>query len=367
MLGDWIRLWERREMAKAGVAGLILILFASLTVAGAQQTAGTPAPPPGGTASQANSTAAPNAIPGTETGDYIVSPEDLLEVNVMDVPEVTRAYRVSSNGFLTLPLLPQPIAAAGNTLGQLSHLIAAKFREAGMLNNAEVTVALRETRLHTVLVSGEVRRPQTYTVYGPTRLLDLIGQAGGLADEAGDEAVITRGPAGVRADLAEATQPEAISAAATGQSFTVNIRMLMQTGDDKSNILLYPGDRVTVQRAALVYVLGAVLHPGGYVLNEAHREVTVLKALAMAGDVTYVAKKQRITLLRRNPNLPGEKRDEIPVNYKAMVKGQVADVKMKPDDILYVPESNAIKAWHTSINAMVSSAALAAPGLIIYH
>src|SRR5579862_821527 len=55
--------------------------------------------------------------------DYTVSPEDLLEIEVMDVPEVSRTYRVSSNGFLTLPLLTEPIPAAGETLDGLSKLI----------------------------------------------------------------------------------------------------------------------------------------------------------------------------------------------------------------------------------------------------
>ena len=76
-----------------------------------------------------------------------MSPEDLLDVNVMDVPEVSRTYRVSSNGFLTLPLLPEPIPAAGETLEQLSHLIATKFHDAGMLNNAQVTVSLTRNKV----------------------------------------------------------------------------------------------------------------------------------------------------------------------------------------------------------------------------
>src|SRR5208283_2657899 len=113
-----------------------------------------------------------------------------LDINIMDVPEVSRTYRVSSNGFLTLPLLPEPIPAAGVTLDQLSHLIAAKFHDAGMLNNAQVTVSLRETRFHTVLVSGEVKHSQSYPIYGPTRLLDVLVQAGGLADDASNDAII---------------------------------------------------------------------------------------------------------------------------------------------------------------------------------
>src|SRR5208337_4546107 len=108
---------------------------------------------------------APPEARKTPSGDYTVSPEDLLDVYVMDVPEVTRTYRVSSNGLLTLPLLPEPIPVAGETLEELSHLIAARFHDAGMLNDAHVTVSLVETRLNTVMVTGEVRTPQAYPVF----------------------------------------------------------------------------------------------------------------------------------------------------------------------------------------------------------
>jgi polysaccharide export outer membrane protein len=269
-----------------------------------------------------------------------------------------------------LPLLPEPIAAAGKTLDQLSKIVATKFREAGMLNNAHVSISLRETRQHTVLVLGEVRRPQAYPIFGPTRLLEVLVQAGGLAETAGNDAIIMRGEAGARADLARSGRTGGADPSAQGQTFTLNIRKLVDTGEDSTNIELYPGDRVTVQRASLVYILGAVARPGGYVLNEASHQVTVLKALAMAGDVAPLAKKNRITILRPEPGLAGEKRIEIPVNYKAMLHGQIPDQRLKPDDILYVPESGGLKAWHTAVNSAVSlanSAGVTGTALMIYH
>jgi polysaccharide export outer membrane protein len=266
-----------------------------------------------------------------------------------------------------LPLLSEPIPAAGESLDQLAHLIATKFHDAGMLNNAQVTVSLRETRMNTILISGEVKKPQSYPVFGPTRLLEVLIQAGGLADTAGDDAVITRGDIGARADLEESAQAGAVNPPARDLSFTLNIRKLVQTGDDKSNILLYPGDRVTVQRAALIYILGAVARPGGYVLNESRQQITVLKALAMAGDVTQVAKKAKITILRHDPVATGQKRDEIPVDYKAMVKGKSSDIRLKADDILYVPESGRAKLMHSSLNAMVMTMSSAGGALMVYH
>jgi polysaccharide biosynthesis/export protein len=367
MVRNRVRGRQTRRVAKAGGLGLAVFLLTSLISARAQQRTATPAGQPMVASKSTSTPESPSDALKAPIKDYAVSPEDLLDVYVMDVPEVTRAYRVSSNGLLTLPLLPEPITAAGETLDQLSQVIAAKFRDAGMLNNAHVTVSLVETRLHTVVVSGEVKNPQVYPIFGPTRLLDVIVKAGGLADGAGNDAIIMRGDTGARADLEESAQSSAVNPSAQGQTFTVDIRKLVQTGDDTTNVLLYPGDRVTVQRAPLIYILGAVARPGGYVLNAASEQITVLKALAMAGDVTNVAKKSRMTLLRREPAGPAEKRKEIPVNYKAMVKGELADMRLNPDDILYVPESASLKAWHTSVSSAVSIATYGGSALMIYH
>ena len=367
MVRKWVDVRGAGRTAKVSGLGLAFFLLTNLTSTWAQQGTAVPALQSVAASKEGSAPVASSQAPKTPVGEYIVSPEDLLDVNVLDVPEVTRTYRVSSNGFLTLPLLPEPISAAGETLDQLAHLIATKFHDAGMLNNAQVTVSLRETRLHTVLVSGEVKVPQSYPIFGPTRILDVLVRAGGLTDGAGNDAIIMRGDVGARADMEESAKSGEVNASAKGQSFTLSIRKLVQTGDDQTNILLYPGDRVTVQRAELIYIMGAVNRPGGYVLNESRQQITVLKALAMAGDVTSVAKRSRITILRRDPAGPEEKRAEIPLNYKAMVKGQIADVRMKPDDILYVPESGSLKAWHTSVNSAVQVATYAGGSLMIYH
>jgi polysaccharide export outer membrane protein len=299
--------------------------------------------------------------------DYTVSPEDLLDIYLVDVPEVTRTYRVSSNGFLTMPLLPEPIEVAGLTLGELSSLIAKKFRDAGMLNNAQVTVSLKETRLHTVIISGSVKHPEAYPVYGPTRLLDILVQAGGLADDAGNNAIVTRGLVGARAQAGEGGQAVEADPSAREGTLTLNVRRLVESGDEKVNILLYPGDRVTVQRAELIYVLGAVLRPGGYTLKDPSQSMTVLKALAMAGDMTSVAKRSRVAVLRRDPAAPEGKRQEIAVNIQAMLRGKLADLQMQAEDILYVPESGGLKAMRQALTTGIGAGSAIATGLIIYH
>jgi polysaccharide export outer membrane protein len=352
-----------RGVALLGGLVWILLLTSPIVLAVQEPSAGAGQQP----AKDAPDAAATASAPGGSEAGYTVSPEDLLDITVLDVPEISRTYRVGANGLLSLPLLTEPINAAGETLDQLARVIAAKFRDAGMLSSAQVSVSLKETRLHTVLISGEVRRPQSYTVYGPTSLLDLLSEAGGLGDGAGNEAIITRGEAGKRATQAVGAQATDGSPSSKDSSFTVNVRNLLQTADEEANVLLYPGDRVVVPKAPLVYVMGAVVRPGGYVLNESRQQMTVLKALAMAGDVTTTAKKSHITLLRRDPSGAPEKRLQIPLNYKAMVKGQVADLSLKPDDIVFVPDSLGLKALHATAQGVVQSVAMSASALVIYH
>jgi polysaccharide export outer membrane protein len=358
---------QKRQVAKAWGLGLAVYLLASLATGWAQQDNPNPGAQQVVAPKESSTPTATPEQPKTRTSDYTVSPEDLLDVQVMDVPEVSRTYRVSSNGFLTLPLLPQPIPAAGVTLDELSRVIATKFHDAGMLSNAQVTVSLKETRYHTVLVSGEVMKPASYPIFGPTHLIDILVEAGGLAPDAGNNAVIMRGDIGQREDEENSTGTDGINPSANGQSFSLDIRKLIATGVDRNNILLYPGDRVTVQRAALIYLLGAVTRPGGYVLNESRQQITAIKALAEAGDVTNVAKKEKIVILRRDPSSPSEERVEIPVNYKAIVKGKMADIRMKPDDILFVPESAKTKAWHAAAAAATSVVTNGGAALLIYH
>jgi len=362
------RVGENRNFVRACGLGLAIYFLAGTTVlAWGQDVKTAPAPQ---ALADSKALVAATSSPDTHSisiSDYTVSPEDLLEIAVMDVPEVSRTYRVSSNGFLTLPLLSEPVLASGETLEQLSQLIATRFRDAGMLNNAQVSVSLRETRLHTVLVSGEVKLAGSYPIYGPTRLIDVLVKAGGISPSAGDDAIISRGATGAKADQADSARTGGVNPSAHGQSFTLHIRKLVDTGDDTTNILLYPGDRVTVQRAELIYVLGAVGRPGGYVLSDTRQHVTVLKALAMAGDVTNVGKRSRIRILRKDPTAQGEKRDEIPIDYTGMVKGKIADIRMVPDDILFVPESGGLKAMHAATTAAIAVASTGGAALLIYR
>ncbi len=78
--------------------------------------------------------------------------------------------------------------------------------------------------------------------------------------------------------------------AAEPQSFTINLTDLLQTGDRRFNIPLLGGDVVSVPRAGIIYVVGAVNRPGGFVMQNDRDRMTTLKMLSLAGGTISTAK-----------------------------------------------------------------------------
>jgi polysaccharide export outer membrane protein len=299
----------------------------------------------------------PAALKAEET---LIYPNDLLFIQVFDVAEMTREYRVNATGTLLFPLLTEPVRVAGLTAEQAAEAISQKCIEAGVLSRPQISVTIRESRIHAVAVAGAVKNPQMYPVFGRITLLDLLLQAGGVADDAGSTVTITRGEVARRVLASEGGgSVEEGKSPSVAPTVSVDLRRLQETGDPSLNVEVYPGDRVTVVRAGVIYVLGAVNRAGGYVLSEVHQDMTVLKAVALAGDLKSIAKAKQAMILRPNPSAPGG-RDEIPVDLHAMLRGHAPDKALQSNDILFVPDSTALKALHRAADIAMTDAGWAA-------
>jgi len=340
----------------ASVASWALALLGTVNLLGGEEPA-----PPSDLATAARNEATARAIAQPGVADYVISPDDLLEVNVFDVSELCHVYRVSPSGSITLPLVPAPIAAAGLTTAQLASAIRDRLHSDGLVSKAQVTVEVKESRLHSVAVTGEVKKPQIYPVFAPTTLLDVLSQAEGLSEDAGRVATVTRGDVALAAQGLPGGQDGGQSPVA--QTITIDLKRLLQTGDPRLNIALYPGDRVTVQRAGIIYVVGAVGRPGGFTLKNDEEQMTVLKAIALAEDLKSTAIRSRAMIIRGDPAQAGPARREFPVNLSEVLKGRAPDPPMQANDILFVPDSAARKAMHRAAEAAVQIAT----GVIIWR
>jgi polysaccharide export outer membrane protein len=132
-------------------------------------TAGKPLPPPDTTSSG-----------GAYTGvsDYRVGPQDLIEITVFQVPDLSRTVRVNSGGQISLPLIGV-VQAGGLTIPELEKALAAKLSQK-YLQEPQVTAFVKEFTSQRVTLEGSVAKPGIYPLTGRTTLLQAIAMGGGL-------------------------------------------------------------------------------------------------------------------------------------------------------------------------------------------
>lgn len=303
------------------------------------------------------SAALPSAARDIRDQDYVISPDDVLDVYVLDVKELSREYRVSASGQVSVPLLKDPIRAAGLTLDQFATAFTSKLQEGGLVTEPNVSVSVKQSRFHSVAITGAVRKPQIYAVMGRTTLLQVLSQAEGITDEAGDVVRITRGPLAnvTTAGTTQLPNGGGTDTAAKSNSFTVDLRRLLQTGDPSLDVDVYPGDSVTVPLAGVVYVVGAVTRPGGFTLSLNRQGLTVLQAIALAEDLKPTAKPDKAKIIRRGPQYPNGY-VELPVPAKRILAGKTADVALQANDILFIPDSTGKKAVGKTAEAAIQMA-----------
>jgi polysaccharide export outer membrane protein len=304
----------------------------------------------------------PSAAPPLALPDCIISPDDTLTIYVYDAPDVSGEYRVSPTGQIEIPLLSAPIGAAGQTPAQLSELISERYRKSEIYSHPRVTVAIKESRVHAITIAGAVKKPQIYPVFGKTTLLDLLSQAEGLADDAGSLAIVTRGVIAMQIIKSPEACGAASKPASCDSTFSVDLSRLTETGDPLLNVDLYPGDRVTVQRAGIIYVVGAVNRPGGFPLKTGQENMTVIQALALAEDLKPTAAEKKAMIIRKNPAAT-DGREEIAVNLTKVLAGHEHDTQLQANDILFVPDSAGKRALRRGAEAAVTAATWG----IIYH
>jgi polysaccharide export outer membrane protein len=322
--------------------------------------------------------------------DYLIGSGDVLSIQVFEIPELSRDVRVSQTGTIGIPLVPVRLRMSGLTEAQAEQKIAEMLEADGLVTHPQVSVSVKERKSKPITIVGAVSHPLVYQAERPITLVEALAEAGGIANDAGDTVIVTRSdqpaegdssdpPATGREDevpLSGAKVPGHESSAASstigipaaGNSpaqagtaspktaagsapspetaspnpppisnvITVNLNELLETGDLANNILLQAGDIVSVPHAGIVYVLGAVGKPGGFVVSNDRTQLTTLKVLSLAGGMTHTAKSDRAVIIRRDTQ---GQQHEVAVDLNKVLKRESEDVQLRPSDILYVPES----------------------------
>jgi polysaccharide export outer membrane protein len=260
---------------------------------------------------------------------------DLLEVTTFDTPELSGKFRVDGRGEISLPI-GGAVPVAGMTAEQAATAVERFLRDRDILKHPHVTVLVLEYATQGVSVLGEVKQPGVYPLAGQHGVLDFISVAGGLTPNASKLVSITH-----RAPPYE----------------MVTVNMVGSHGGILENdIEVQPGDRVVVLRAGVVYVIGDVGKPGGFLID-GQDGATVVQALALAQGVNRTAKSKGV-LIRSTPG----GHTQTPLELNKILASQTADPKLQDGDIVYVPVSGA-KDW---TNKGVTAALQMAVGMVIY-
>ncbi len=299
-------------------------------------------------------------------GDYRIGPHDLVDISVFEAPELNRTVRVSAGGEVSLPLLGG-VQAAGLTPQELERVLQELLRRRYM-KDPHVGVFVREMESHPVSVFGAVTKPGVYQIRGTRTLIEVLSLAQGLAEDAGDTVLVMRGRAAapvhgepVQGEPAGNPGGEAAgeSEAAAGGTVSINLKDLLQSGDTRYNVEVYPGDIVKVARAGVVYVVGEVKKPGGFVLRN-NENISVLQALALAEGLSRTAAKSHARIIRTDAE---GQRSEVRINLDKVLAGKAADPFLEPNDIVFVPNSAARSAFYRGLEATVGTLS----GLVIYR
>jgi len=249
-----------------------------------------------------------------DSKDFIVGPEDVLEVQVWDNKDLNQVIFVRPDGKASLPLVGQ-IQVAGKTVQELQDYLAAAY--AKTIKSAAVTVIIKEIKSRPVYLVGGFGKPGVIQpgVIQLTRDLTLI------------QAVALAGGVTPSADLEKGfvLRKEKV--------IPVDFTKLMQTGDVSQNLKLEPGDSVVAPLADLVYVQGEVKTPGAVKYMQ---DLTVLMAISQVGGFTPRAAGGRVDILRGK----GEKKERIRVDVDKVSRAPEdnPDVLLKPNDIVLVPQ-----------------------------
>ena len=350
--------------------------------------------------------------------EYTIGSGDLLDISVFDVPELTREVRVSQSGAISIPLVPARLHVAGLTEIQAQQKIADVLEANGLVSHPEVSVSVKEHRSRPITIVGAVGHPMVYEADRGVTLLEVLAEAGGVANDAGDTIIISRPRAAVFVpianpetipepapgaaasgapgtlpaapdnpaasdnketppnDVAATTLPSAAQAPPADSSradtapsgptniITINLNQLLESGDMQNNIPLVAGDVVTVPHAGIVYVLGAVNRPGGFVLSNDRSAMTTLKILSLAGGQTRAAKLDHAIIIRKDGQ---GKQTETDVNLKKIIGRQSEDLQVRASDILYIPDSKAKEALYQTLQLTAAIVTSVAIYRIAYH
>jgi polysaccharide biosynthesis/export protein len=327
----------RRLHLACGMCGLVLLTFGASANSSAQGT------PIGAASTLSGAGGGSHPVSHGASSGVTAVPEDfskltlssgfLLSMTVYDMPEISGELRVDDLGNVDVPMSGE-LHVTGMTLPQAKLAIQQKLSDAQILKNPKINLDVVQYSGENVTVTGEVGAPGRIQLLAPHSLSDVLGMVGGETQLAGNSIEVRR--------------------MVDGNLQTQEVKYARSSGitDEIKAFIVKPGDTITIPRAGIVYVMGAVNRPGGYVMQE-DGNLNVSQALSLALGTTINASVESIRVVRKDAQ---GKLTEIHVPYGAITKGKAEPMTLQAQDLVYVPVSKIKTVFSQGLGIMSSTA-----------
>ena len=266
--------------------------------------------------------------PAARDNEYVVGAGDVLEVLVVDQPDLTRSGTVQSDGRLTLPLLGE-VEVAGRTIPQIQASITERLAK-DFLVDPRVEVRVREYASQSALILGEVTSPGRRALRGNTTLMDLLIESGGFRAGASGFVTVQR----TNGSFPDGSKQISFRLGAS--------RGLSENDLKNASLVMKHGDIVTASPKFYATVDGEVAKPGRVVVEN---DLTLLGVIAESGGLSKFA-SSKVRVIRRKTEgvdltgfetCEGSETDACRVvDVKDIRKGKVPDVVLVANDKVVV-------------------------------
>ncbi len=335
---------------------LSLALFSSILVL-AQPGITTPQAQSSNAVVAENREVARVATPSKDDKSYRIGVGDLLDVRVLNHPEMSRKIRVEGDGSVRVPMVGN-VTAICLTESQLSQIITEKFRK--WIREPYVDVFIEEYSSQPVAVIGAVDKPGRFQLQRRVRLIELLTYAGGpKTDKAGHTLHLIRSGEKDLCLTDSLSPASAVTEEPVPQLLSFKLKDLL-TGSAEANLYVQPGDIISLPEADQIFVTGFVPKPGPFPLNT---KITLTQAIGMAGGYMPEASKKKVRLIRQTAN--SNARVEQIINIEDIEKRKMDDIVLQANDLIEVPNSAGKVLVRALLNAAPSGLTNSLPIAII--
>jgi len=269
-----------------------------------------------------------------DTDIYHISKGDRFNIYIYDEIDLnTEGVVVKPDGTISFKLIGE-VMVAGLTVAEATSLIEKKLSE--YIQYPKVSLIPYELTGASVTIVGKVVNSGVYEIKGGMRVVDVIAVAGGLSSGIFQNNTV---------ELADLERSYMIR---NNRILPVDFKELIREGNMLHNIPILDGDYIYIPSSVNreVYVLGAVETPWHFLYKES---MTLMQVITFARGFTLDAKKE-VLVIRGGMTHPRV----FKIDTNKILSGDERDFPLKPNDIVYVPDS-AISTWNNVLEKIMPS------------